>query len=201
MAIKYSDLNLGQIEAVVNKLGGMDGLRDFLSGALVVVKNTTEKAKEKLLKFITSFKVAGAEKFVAEQHFKKDTSDTAIVKISWFGDDFKTNFLGLTGENVPEVELKVQKLLRGSRDPGIIVELGENYTVSLAHVWNAMALQAKGEEGNLLTNGYANIFYVTDVNGVVWAVCVFWDGDGWYVVAYSVEDRREWLAGDQVLSR
>jgi hypothetical protein len=201
MAIKYSDLNLGQIEAVVNKLGGMDGLRDFLSGALVVVKNTTEKAKEKLLEFVASFKVAGAEKFVAKQHFKKDTSDTAIVKISWLGDDFKTNFLGLTEENVPEADLKVQKLLKGSRDPGIIVELGDNYTVSLAHVWNAMALQPKGEDGNLLTNGWANIFYVADVNGVVWAVCVGWYGAGWYVHAYSVEHPDGWDADFQVLSR
>lgn len=38
--MKYNELNLGQIEAVVNKLGGMDGVQRFLSGnAEVVVKN------------------------------------------------------------------------------------------------------------------------------------------------------------------
>jgi hypothetical protein len=34
--MKYGDLNLGQIEAIVNKLGGMEGVRHFLSGELVV---------------------------------------------------------------------------------------------------------------------------------------------------------------------
>jgi hypothetical protein len=40
MAIKYSDLNLGQIEALVNKCGGMEGVQRLLSGtAEVVVKS------------------------------------------------------------------------------------------------------------------------------------------------------------------
>lgn len=34
--MKYSDLTLGQVEAVVNKLGGMEGVKRFLSGEMVV---------------------------------------------------------------------------------------------------------------------------------------------------------------------
>lgn len=34
--MKYGELNLGQIEAIVNKLGGMDGVRRFLSDELEV---------------------------------------------------------------------------------------------------------------------------------------------------------------------
>jgi hypothetical protein len=34
--MKYGELNLGQIEAVVNKLGGMDGVNKFLRGELIV---------------------------------------------------------------------------------------------------------------------------------------------------------------------
>ncbi len=34
--MKYGELSLGQIEAIVNKLGGMDGVRRLLSGELVV---------------------------------------------------------------------------------------------------------------------------------------------------------------------
>jgi hypothetical protein len=34
--MKYGQLNLGQIEAIVNKLGGMEGVLRFLSGELVV---------------------------------------------------------------------------------------------------------------------------------------------------------------------
>lgn len=34
--MKYGELNLGQIEAIVNKLGGMDGVKRFLSGQTIV---------------------------------------------------------------------------------------------------------------------------------------------------------------------
>ena len=35
--MKYGELNLGQIEAIVNKLGGMEGVQRFLSGLSQVV--------------------------------------------------------------------------------------------------------------------------------------------------------------------
>ncbi len=34
--MKYGELNLGQVEAIVNKLGGMDGVHRFLSGKSMV---------------------------------------------------------------------------------------------------------------------------------------------------------------------
>ena len=34
--MKYGELNLGQIEAIVNKLGGMDGVKKLLSGVMIV---------------------------------------------------------------------------------------------------------------------------------------------------------------------
>jgi hypothetical protein len=34
--MKYGELNLGQVEAIVNKLGGLDGVRRFLADELVV---------------------------------------------------------------------------------------------------------------------------------------------------------------------
>jgi hypothetical protein len=36
--MKYNDLSFGQAEAVFNKLGGMEGVMDFLSGKTMVVK-------------------------------------------------------------------------------------------------------------------------------------------------------------------
>jgi len=38
--MKYGELTLGQIEALVNKVGGMDGVQDILSGLSVVVKKS-----------------------------------------------------------------------------------------------------------------------------------------------------------------
>jgi hypothetical protein len=39
--MKYGDLTLGQIEAVVNKLGGMDAVKGILQGSMVVVAKAT----------------------------------------------------------------------------------------------------------------------------------------------------------------
>ena len=41
--IKYSELNLGQIEAVVNKIGGMSGVQRLLADELVVVEKSNLK--------------------------------------------------------------------------------------------------------------------------------------------------------------
>ena len=64
-----------------------------------------------------------------------------------------------------------------------------------------MSLQSKGDEGVLLINGWANIFYIRDAKGVFCAVGVDWDGDGWDVRARSVGCPRGWGAGGRVFSR
>jgi len=64
-----------------------------------------------------------------------------------------------------------------------------------------MAEQGNGEDGILLTNGYANIFYIRDINGVFWAVYCCWDGDDWCVNANSVGNPNGWSSGNQVFSR
>ena len=59
----------------------------------------------------------------------------------------------------------------------------------------------KGEDGILLNNGYANIFYIKDQNGVLRPVGVYWCDDGWLVSAYSVGRPSRWDAGGRVFSR
>jgi len=44
--MKYGDLNLGQIEAVVNKLGGMEGVKKFLRDELIVSEPTRSWREE-----------------------------------------------------------------------------------------------------------------------------------------------------------
>jgi len=59
------------------------------------------------------------------------------------------------------------------------------------------------EQGILLTNGYANIFYVRGTDGNLWAVLARWcSGLGyWRVEAGSVGGPGVWHAGRQFLSR
>ncbi len=57
--------------------------------------------------------------------------------------------------------------------------------------------QKDGGEGELLNNGYANIFYVIGKGEVLFAVYVDWDRDGhrWGVSAYGLDVDGSWLAG------
>lgn len=190
--MKYGELNLGQIEAIVNKLGGMGGVSRFLSGELTI------KASD-LLRQVATVNVADVNKFVASDNFR---TNNPVVKIAWLGDNFKRIFLGKTEEGVEATTLTIHKLEKTSRDPGIMAELGEWRTeTSLAHLYELLKKQPNGESGVLLTNGYANIFYIRGTDGNFWAVLAHWPRDGWYVLANSVENPDVWYAGRQVVSR
>lgn len=187
--MKYSELNLGQIEAIGNKLGGMTGIAQFLSGDLVVVAKT---ASNKLLEFVTAVTVPAVKRFAAADHFKHgETVDGVRV---FLGDNFKKHFSGKVEKDVAGCDIRVHKLLRTSRDLPIRYELGEdNEETCLAHLWHFLKLQ--GDKGGWF------IFYIRDFEGILWAVDAGWDGGGWCVVARSVEYCGGWDAGGSVCSR
>ena len=62
----------------------------------------------------------------------------------------------------------------------------------MAALFSLIRLQGAGQPGFLQTNGYANIFYLRDAKGILCAVRVGWDGDGWVVDAISVDDPLAW---------
>jgi len=194
--MKYGDVTLGQVEAAINKLGGMDNWLRFLAGDLVVKIAS-------LLKQITTVAVSGAKKFVAADAFGPDNPDG--IKL-YLGDNFKKHFLGKIEEDVESTTIAIHRLEKSARDPEIMTELGANKKqriIKLAHFYQLIKAQAQGQEGSLLVNGCANIAYIPDDEGTVWAVYADWYSGSrvWSVDAYSVEDPVEWSAGYQVLSQ
>ena len=175
-----------------------------------------------LLTPVGTIKVLPTEKFSASDFFKVNTAKNASVKTSHLGDNFKAWFLGKTKERtsaseaVPgdgpyrtpgatEVALRYYTLNKRSVDGPIIAQLGgvakAETETSLAEIAACLQKQASGEPGMLLTNGYANIFYVRDSVWALRAVNVDWYGDGWSVYADSVEHPNDWSAGSRVFSR
>lgn len=154
-----------------------------------------------LLKFLDTMPIpATTKKFVVADHFKKNNADGVVISIIW--DGFQSLCGAVVEEPIKEaIELRRHKLLRSETDKPIIVELGGEAAVEtfFAAIWELMKLQKNGGKGKLLTNGYANIFYVR-VKGVLLVVRVVWDGFGWYVFAYSVEGLNTGDAGVQVFS-
>ncbi|MDP1625454.1 MAG: hypothetical protein Q8L64_06935 [bacterium] len=212
------EFTTGPLNQLIVNLGGQDGdqweqqLKQFLrkepcwtNGQVTQVAEP--KPTPSILELVSTIVVnATTGKLVAKEKFVRDTGRKAKVKISYLGDNFTSWFLngdGKTEDSISEQTLRYHKLRQSSVDGPIIAELGgaEKSETTLSEMFSLMEKQGKGEDGVLLNNGYANIFYIKDDAGVLRAVRVRWRGGGWLVCASSVEGPRRWDDGDQVFSR
>jgi hypothetical protein len=210
IVLSVSNLNL--IFDFCEKIAGKEGVQwaDNFKRFLRKEEIVWVIVKDKLLKLVTTVVVAATtKKFVAKEHYVLDTSDDAPVKFGWFNDNFKSWFL--TGEDKIEDPINEQtiggyKLLKNSLAAPIIAELGgeTNVETTLTELHSLLKKQGKGkkdEKGDLLTNGFSNIFYIKDISGVLQAVYVYWDGGSWDVSACSTSRAHGWSDGDRVFSR
>ena len=177
--------------------------KEVLAEKLLEVFGKNPPSQERLIDFVGTFVVPEiATSFIARENFIVDMNKKAKVRISHLGDNFKENFLGKIEEPFVGSTLRYGKLKKDSVDRPIIAELGgEKAETSLAEMFTLMEQRPNGEDGALLTNGYANIFYIRDKKGVLWAVDCRWHDVGWRVVADSVDYPYEWRGGYQVFSR
>ena len=173
---------LGRIEAVWNKLGVEPGVDKFLDGELVLVERSLAP-KTTLLVALDTVEIPAVAEFVAREKFttQKTPGD---VQLYWMNGAFKTHFVGKVEKNVAACALQKSRLTKNSLDRPILDELGDRAKTALAHFWEQLKKQPKGEMGILLTDGRANIQYIEDINGREWAVNAYWyAGFGWYVYA------------------
>jgi len=209
---------LGLVQDVALKLSNGEGeqweepLKRFLRKESCwsngeVAQAPAPKPRTNLLEPVSTIVIpATTGTFVAKEKFVQDTGRKAKVKISYLGDNLKSWFLsgkGKTEDPITEQTLRYGKLRKSSVDAPIIAELGgnEKAETTLTEVFSLMEKQPNGEEGALLNNGWWNILYVKDQNGVLRAVLVYWLVDGWNVYARSVGDPYGWYDGYQVFSR
>jgi len=186
-----AELTAGQLNALVKKVGGKERVLEILRGeAEIVVKQPD------LLCRVTTVEVPGTAKFVAKSRLK-------AANVGWTDDNFNQLFRDKVEEQVSDATLVVSRLEKGSLDAPILAELGDRAETQLAHMFALLEKQNKGEQGVLLTNGYANIFYIRGTDGNLWAVGAVWGSGGgcWGVGAYSVESPGRWNVGCQVFSR
>ena len=163
---------------------------------------------ESLLKRLGQLTVGPTSgQFCAVDWFKPNDGKNSLSKFFDFGLDFTKWFLkngGKIEEPIGEQVLGYHHLLLDSFHAPIIAELGgeAKAEICLTEIFELVKLQKNGESGVLLNNGAWNIFSVRGQNGgVLRAVGVGWDGDGWYVNASPVGAPNRWRAGDRVFSR
>lgn len=212
------DITTGPLNQLIVNLGGQDGgqweeeLKKFLRKEPCWPNDQAPqvappKPTPSILEFVSVVAIPAATRsFVAKEWFIRDTGHKAKVKIGYLGDNFIEWFLSGSGKTeapITEQTLRYHKLWQFSVDGPIITELGgaEESETTLSEMFAIMEKQGKGEDGVLLNNGYANIFYIKDQNGVLRAVSVFWSGGGWGVNTDFVRDPGRWRDGSQVFSR
>lgn len=190
MTMKYATLDLGTIEAVFNKLGGLEGAKRFLSGAAEVVL--------KSILSLVSDKIASDAIKTFDSHAFYKMRDGL-----WIGDFFRDNVLTKAApvKQVPATVLKSFELTKNAYDREITPCLPQNYefdvSEALARIAQMIEKQPGGSEGDLLNNGYSNLFYVPG-----FVVLVRWGADyrTWYVGAWGLDGLR-WSAGYRVFVR
>lgn len=150
-----------------------------------------------LLKRVAYVSVSATRKFVPKDHIKS-------ANVVFVNNNFKSLFLNKVEENVPAGKLVVSELKKASLDAPIMRELGERKKVFLAHFFELLERQSKGQPGILPAKGHSIIGYIPDDEGNPWAMraCWFDCHHGWHVNIYSTRPGfpGEWGAGDQVLS-
>ncbi len=161
-------------------------------------KEQAEKRTYKILRPVAPTPAEGRP-FKADDTFFNEKSG---VKMVTHGGDFTSWFTGKVEEDAPGEMLVPFTLTRNANDSEIIADLGGEAVaeVTLTEIWRLMVAQANGGEGALLNNGWANIFYVRDREGVLRAVCVGWSDGGWHAGASALGGLR-WRDGRQVFSR
>lgn len=121
----------------------------------------------------------------------------------WVGDFFRDNVLSKAGAvtKLPAALLKSFELTKNAYDREITSCLPQNYefdiSETLARIAQMIERQPGGKEGDLLNNGYVNLFYVPGyVVNVNWtAVSRRWRVNAWKL------DVNDWFAGDRVFVR
>lgn len=123
-------------------------------------------------------------------------------------DEFRNRIVAATKtiRSVAETKIGSFDLVIASNDAEIRAELPENHVFEnpsefCARLAGMIQHQANGQAGELLSNGYANIFYVLGQNGEVFDVFVVWSADDreWSVSTYELDVLR-WNAGRRAFS-
>lgn len=177
-------------------------VKNLTGCALGATEQVSTPRGQVLLELVRTISVPAIPEFRTADKFKVGETVDGVRISSIMGSNFTQFFLPKVERNVPATEIRVHKLLQNSRDLGIRAEIGEEKEeTTLGHLWERLKLQGNGQDGVLLTNGWANIFYIRDTEGKLWAVCARWYDDGWGLSANSVGDPRGWLAARRVCSR
>lgn len=166
----------------------------------------------RLLQKPLTVRVHAVPKFVVKDWFKENNNSPgkAKVRINYVSNSFLGRFFSKVEENVPAAGLTIHTLTKTFTAEQLLEKFESLPAIHLAHIWELLTNQGRGQRGDLLVNrdpnatGYArdNICIVTDRYGFPAIVSIFWSAHygGWLINVYSGYDGCvRWDAGSQVI--
>lgn len=192
--MKYGELTLGQVEALVNKLGGMEGVQRFLSGELLVSATAKVWKTWKTIQlgtglqtaddFRKAVKLAGmkigdwANDILGKPAFTATTSETevelVVASVAELG--FKD------GATRKDIYVRAQELGLDLCPPEVGPQLRLQYTDQPKGEWLVIAMEPiTDSDGNL------SLFFVERDDDVRWLYALsgspdhFWHGSSRFV--------------------
>ncbi|MDE2020176.1 MAG: hypothetical protein KGJ13_07575, partial [Patescibacteria group bacterium] len=211
----------GPFEDFTKKVNGTDGaewegaFKKFLRKEPCWVNGESKSAAltkpepQPILRFIDTIAIPARRKqFVPKKSYVVNTNPGKHVKIWYVDPDFTAWFGEKAEEPTAEVTLRRHVLVRSSafapamkevEDAGFVTETTPSQPFSMLE---KQPDGPKSKPGPLLTNGYANLFKMIDVNGVARLVNAFWNdvSSGWHVFANDASLSGEWSGGSQLFS-
>ena len=193
MAVAVATANASEILSVRElnefaKMAGPDNVRAVLAGhaTLTVERLLVEKG------FVDAKAV---KSFLPADRLK-------ACNIGFTGSNFDRVFLKKNQPAAPACRMTRYHLAKDLLDDPIRKALGEGHEGSLGYLFDQIELQSQGQEGDLLTSGYANVLYVFDDEGKPWAVGAGWVSVSrfWRVEASPAGIPYGWGKGDRFFS-
>ncbi len=201
----YNRVEWGQMKAVLNKLGGVDGMHRFLRDELVLVEKDggqVKRAETPKLLIPNKRTLAVA---LAKEHNPSDYYQTR-TGLHVFS-DFRASVVAAAKPMIAGFEFgKLQRFLLGRKTTGQELLSARSKSIFSATelcAWLGAKIdqQPNGEAGDLLNNGNLNLFLVEVSKGAVFVVSVFWSSGsrGWHVGPWLLGFR--FNTGHQFVSR
>jgi hypothetical protein len=183
-------------------------LQELLQLALDGQFDALDELPRKILDPIGTAVIAPTpENFIANERFVLASGPEATIQVTAIGGNFRSWFLSKPERPEPtlgETRVRSNRLRKTTIDSLILNELGgeDKVETTLPQMYAMMLAQRNGEPGPLLNDGWYNIFYVRDVNGVLQAVINHWyvPQGGWRLGADRIDGPCRWCAGDRIFT-
>lgn len=207
--MKYSTMDWGTMEAVVNKLGGLEGVAQFL-------RSETEIVMKKAEATVTSI-IALVKKITTPTVPDKKTSDCFTNKTRYYYRDAdldnwlpknqseqiegKFSVIGLTKDGT--FKQVVESFLGAMGDIAYLSKAlkERGHTTTLPVIESLIERQEAGEDVGLRTDGWWNFFFVEDSDGSVSVVDADRRGRRWIVLVDRLGSDDVWGVGRRFFFR